>query len=78
LIESRGEIMTAIVGHKIKLDRHIDRERPCCRNICVISPGKGPHAAELRCADCDQHRGWLNKLAISLLEQGIELGLPLS
>lgn len=50
-----------LIGLKIKLDRPIDRDRPCCRNICIIAAGKGPHAGELHCADCGQHRGWLSK-----------------
>jgi hypothetical protein len=50
-----------IIGLKVRLDRPIDRARPCCRNICIIGPGKGPHAGVLHCADCGQHRGWLSK-----------------
>jgi hypothetical protein len=50
-----------LIGLKIKLDRPIDCDRPCCRNICIIAAGKGPHAGELHCADCGQHRGWLSK-----------------
>jgi hypothetical protein len=50
-----------LIGLKIKLDRPIDRDRPCCRNICIIAAGKGPHAGELHCADCGQHRGRLSK-----------------
>jgi len=53
---------TSIIGLKVRLDRPVDRDQPCCRNICSIGPGKGPHAAELRCADCGHHRGWLSKL----------------
>jgi hypothetical protein len=47
----------SVVDLKIKLDRPIDRDRPCCRNICIISAGKGPHAGTLTCADCGQRRG---------------------
>jgi hypothetical protein len=57
-----------LIGLKVKLDRHVDRERPCCRNICVIGAGTGPHAGELRCADCDQHRGWLSKPTAAWIE----------
>ena len=57
-----------LIGLKIKLDRPIDRERPCCRNVCVISAGKGPHGGELRCADCGQHRGWLSKSTAQWIE----------
>jgi hypothetical protein len=50
-----------LVGLKVKLDRLIDRARPCCNNVCTISAGKGPHAGKLYCADCGQSRGWLSK-----------------
>jgi hypothetical protein len=50
-----------LLGLRVRLDRPVDRERPCCRNICIIGPAKGPHAGELHCADCGQHRGWLSK-----------------
>jgi len=49
-----------IIGLKILMDRPVDRERPCCRNICMISAAKLPHAVALNCADCGQHRGWLS------------------
>jgi len=48
-------------GLRVKLDRPVDREKPCCRNICIIEAGKGPHAHALHCSDCGQHRGWLSK-----------------
>ena len=50
-----------LLGLKVKLDRPIDRERPCCLNICTVGSARGPHAGELRCASCGQHRGWLSK-----------------
>jgi hypothetical protein len=49
-----------LVGLQVRLDRPIDRERPCCRNICIINTGKGPHAGELICIGCGGHRGWLS------------------
>jgi hypothetical protein len=30
----------SILGLKVRLDRPIDRDRPCCCNICIIGPGK--------------------------------------
>jgi hypothetical protein len=27
-----------LIGLKVKLDRPVDRERPCCRNICLDNP----------------------------------------
>jgi hypothetical protein len=56
--------MSAIV----RLDRSTDRERPCCENLATIRPGKGPHGAELRCARCGRHRGWLPKGATEFLD----------
>jgi len=53
--------MNNIVGLKIKLDRPIDRDRPCCRNICIVGAAKHPHAGALHCVDCGQRRGWLSK-----------------
>jgi hypothetical protein len=38
-----------LVGLVVKLDRPMDREHPCCRNICVIGAARGPHAGELVC-----------------------------
>jgi hypothetical protein len=50
-----------LVGLVVKLDRPMDREHPCCRNICVIGAARGPHAGGLVCTGCGQHRGWLSK-----------------
>jgi hypothetical protein len=51
----------------VRLDRSTDRERPCCKNLATLSSGKGPHGAELRCAGCGRHRGWLPKQATEFL-----------
>jgi hypothetical protein len=50
-------------GLRVHLERKIDAEKGCCRNFAIIHVGKGPHAAELRCAGCGRHRGWLPKEA---------------
>lgn len=57
-----------LVGLKIRLDRPADRDRPCCRNVCTIGAGRRPHAGELVCADCGQHRGWLSKSTARWIE----------
>jgi hypothetical protein len=57
-----------LIGLKVRLDRPFDRERPCCRNICIIGPAKGPHAGEIHCAHCGQHRGWLSKTTAAWIE----------
>jgi hypothetical protein len=68
-----------LTGLQVKLDRPIDRERPCCKNICVVGPSKGPHAGELRCADCKQHRGWLSKPTARWIEHvAARFGAPLT
>jgi hypothetical protein len=60
--------MSDLVGLKVKLDRPVDRDRPCCQNLCVIGNGRSPHAGELRCADCGRHRGWLSKSTAQWIE----------
>jgi hypothetical protein len=66
-----------LIGLKVKLDRPVDRARPCCENICTIGAGKGPHAGELICADCGQHRGWLSKSTARWIESVItRFGAP--
>ena len=37
---------TSLIGLRVKLDRPVDRERPCCNNVVIISAGKGPHVGE--------------------------------
>src|SRR5262249_1381780 len=66
-----------LIGLKAKLDRPVDHERPCCRNVCIISAGKGPHAGELHCADCGQHRGLLSKPTAAWIEHVVtRFGAP--
>jgi hypothetical protein len=65
------------VGLQVKLDRTVDRDRPCCRNIFVIGAGAGPHAGELICVDCGQHRGWLSKPTAQWIESVVaRFGAP--
>jgi hypothetical protein len=66
-----------IVGLLVKLDRPVDREQPCCRNVCIIGAGKGPHAGDLHCADCGQHRGWLSQTSAQWIESVVKrFGAP--
>ena len=46
-------------GMRLNLRRKIDSKKGCCRNFAIVRGGKGPHAAELKCAGCGKHRGWL-------------------
>jgi hypothetical protein len=66
-----------LTGLKVKLDRPIDRERPCCLNVCTIGPASGPHAGELVCTGCGQHRDWLSKSTAQWIEHVItRFGAP--
>jgi len=62
----------SVVGLKVKLDRPVDRERPCCRNICIVGT-----AYELTCADCGQHRGGVSKSTAQWIEHVVtRFGAP--
>jgi hypothetical protein len=52
-----------LTGLKVKLDRLVDRKRPCCKNICIITAG-----GELVCADYGQHRGCLSEKTTRWIE----------
>jgi hypothetical protein len=66
-----------LLGLKVKLDRPADRERPCCRNVCTIGAARGPHAGELICTDCGQHRGWLSRSTAQWIESVVaRFGAP--
>jgi hypothetical protein len=66
--------MNDLIGLKVELHRPSDS---CCRGICTIREGKGPHVGELRCADCNRHRGWLNFETACFLESVmVVFGLP--
>jgi hypothetical protein len=54
-------------GLRLKLERKADRKNGCCTSFAVVHASKGPHAAELRCAGCGSHRGWLPKEAANWL-----------
>jgi hypothetical protein len=72
-----AEPASPILGLHVKIDRPIDRDRPCCENVCAIGPAKGPHAGELICADCGRHRGWLSKTTARWIEDVISrFGAP--
>jgi hypothetical protein len=62
---------------RVRLDRRIDREAGCHNNLAVIGPGKGPHAYELRCTECDKHRGWVSRRTANFLAESIRVfGVP--
>ena len=54
----------------VRLDRNTDRLRPCCQNLAVVKPRPDTmHQAELRCAACGKHRGWLRHEALEFLAE---------
>jgi hypothetical protein len=57
------------IGMMVRLDRDIDRQKPCCSNTAVIRPGKAQHAGELRCATCNKHRGWLPQTVLNFITE---------
>ena len=67
LLDTKPSTAGGLIGTKVRLDRNIDRAKPCCKNIAVVGQGKAQHAGELRCADCDRHRGWLPRSALDFL-----------
>jgi hypothetical protein len=77
-----GDLFPEFERTVMRLDRSIDRERPCCENLATIHVGAGPHGAALRCSSCGQHRGWLPKEAIEFVKQVTErfgaLGQPIT
>jgi hypothetical protein len=59
--------VSPIHGLRLKLERKTDLKNGCCTNFAVVHASKGPHAAELRCAGCGNHRGALPKEAANSL-----------
>jgi hypothetical protein len=55
------------IGLRLKLDRTVDRLRPCHGNIATVDHGRGVHAAGLRCCQCGQFRGWLPREGFQFL-----------
>ena len=55
------------IGLRLKLDRTVDRLRPCCSNIATIDHGRAHHAAGLRCTQCGRFRGWLPRQGFQFL-----------
>jgi hypothetical protein len=65
--EALHESWSPLHGLRLKLELIADGKSRCCANFAVVYAGKGPHTAELRCANCGSHRGWLPKEAASWL-----------
>ena len=44
----------------------------CGHDVAQIGEPRGPHLAELRCAHCEQHRGWLPREAHTFLTEVVQ------
>jgi hypothetical protein len=65
-------MQTELIGLIVDLSEN-RRGRPCCGNhLAQILPGKGPHAAELRCTRCDKHVNWISKSTGDWIAQVIQ------
>src|SRR5262245_61028820 len=62
--EGQSEV-SPLTGLRLRLEGKYASN--CCKNIAIVYPGKGSHAAELRCADCNRHCGWLPRAAANWL-----------
>ena len=47
----------------------LDRPCPCGAHHFMLEPGRGPHAAGLRCAVCGRHCGWMTKADYAKLKE---------
>jgi hypothetical protein len=65
LFENADVEISPLTGLRFRLER--EYAHGCCKNIASIHAAKGPRAAELRCADCGKHRGWLPRATASWL-----------
>jgi hypothetical protein len=72
--------VSGLVGLKVRLDRPVDRDRPCCRNVCTIAAATDPtHAGALECVDCGQRRGWLSQTTARWIEHVVSrFGAPIT
>ena len=77
VIPAGSNISNNLLGLTVKLDRPVERERPCCSNICIIEAARAPHAGELVCVGCNRRRGWLSKTTAAWIEKVIaHFGAP--
>jgi hypothetical protein len=67
LFVTRPSTIAAITA--IRLDRDIDREKPCCENIATIGSSTAMHAGRLTCSCCGAFRGWLPAAAIPFMNK---------
>jgi hypothetical protein len=73
LLVSAPESRSPLIGLAVKLP---DTCR-CGADVARIGPPVGPHLAELRCARCARHRGWLPRQAHQFLTEVVnKFGRP--
>jgi hypothetical protein len=65
--KSPVQLLLPPIGMRLRLDRSIDRARPCHDNIVYVDRGAGLHAASLRCSRCHNFRGWLRQEAFAFI-----------
>jgi hypothetical protein len=66
-----------IIGLRVRLDRGVDHELGCHDNIALIHPGRDPYGAQLRCIQCQRHRGWLAQTTTDFLSKTVSaFGVP--
>src|SRR5262249_20876756 len=63
-VEGQREV-SPLDGLRLRLEGQY--AQGCHNNIAIIRVGKGLHVAELRCAGCGKHCGWLPKAAANWL-----------
>jgi hypothetical protein len=59
----------APIGSEVKLPTAC----ACGAPHATICPGKPPHCAEMRCAKCGKHRGWVSRNTFDFISKTIEL-----
>jgi hypothetical protein len=57
---------SSLTRTRIKLDRPIDRELPCCDNVVSANT---LYRARIHCTGCGRDRGWLSGTIIDFIEQ---------
>jgi hypothetical protein len=65
LFENAEVEASSLTGLRLRLEG--EYAHGCCRNRAIVRAGKGPHVAELRCANCGKHCGWPPKAAANWL-----------
>lgn len=62
-------------GLRVRLDQEAGPFRRCAvgqecetaSQTAIVSPGVGPHIAQLKCADCGRHLSWIGRTHLEAL-----------